>query len=223
MLFLLNFMPYLLSPLLFLLELTIFVSIWGFVLTGIFITCRSVVARCSRFNGNRSLPDCVAVLCAGSVFFQLLKMYSTLRILRDASLARGPPLSCQNNLLGMLTFSDTCEAYLASVHGNPFWQLNPLSVIATLLADLSVTFGLIFGQFSGSLVGAFLKELPWIYQLPAFFIFVVSILTSVFLAFGYQFNIGYGLVQIRPSSPEVPNHAPSLFNASKPLPPLPKQ
>uniref|UniRef100_A0A914C7Q5 Uncharacterized protein n=1 Tax=Acrobeloides nanus TaxID=290746 RepID=A0A914C7Q5_9BILA len=123
-------------------------------------------------------------------------MYISLKANRDAKLLTGPPLSCQYYFMRNLFIFLPCEDYLDALQDTILWRLHPFNVMAQLIFDFICLVAENAGRATGRMTTSIFYELPWIYQLPAFLLLILTVITTILTLKGYWFSVGYGFLQI---------------------------
>jgi hypothetical protein len=119
----------------FFVEFFTFVFVWLFLLTGLFYNVK-IFSR--KLFGNFSAYFSTTLTI--SICFHLIKMYNELKAIKTAAILNGPPLSCNNYLLGLLTLSPSCSSYFIAFNDNILWRLNPFIVLCNLISEILVLF-----------------------------------------------------------------------------------
>jgi len=181
----------------FLLELSLFIALWCAVLYTIFIWTRALLRRVlSTENTSRFHISLLAFVCTTPVLFELLRLANEDRATRNATIARGTPLSCDYSWWPTWVESTTCDDYHRSMQMGGYWQLNVLRVFASLIMETTRLVAGLCGASVGLLIARMLDELPWLYRIPAIVFICISLIVSTFALFGYSFSCFYGLIKV---------------------------
>lgn len=183
--FLLVFLGYLLFP-----------TTWIFFLFGAFIVIRSTLSPFFSVSAR----NLIAFSFSSSCLFQLLRMYESNALKNKFLVDNGPPISCFSvQWISNLFSRYSCQDYHDSVYSNGFyWQLNVFRVVAELFSDVFRTVFALTGHSLGAFLGTILDELHWSYRIPAFTIFTITLLATIFVISGYEFSFLQGIFRIGP-------------------------
>ncbi|PIC49170.1 hypothetical protein B9Z55_007861 [Caenorhabditis nigoni] len=177
----------------------IFLATWILLLLGLFILSREFLFQWLKFE---NLAIFGAFLGAVIILFEAILMLEEHKW-RDDTLS--------NQFLRW--------AFGKSESSHWKWHVNPITVPFSLLGRIVVLLASVFGESSGKFMGRFIAELP----IATSFLMVpfsfLCIFLGIFCIFGYQFNLGYGLLKIESGNgwksifAKNSNLAPNLKNS----------
>ncbi|CAI2347065.1 unnamed protein product [Caenorhabditis sp. 36 PRJEB53466] len=158
----------------------LFICSWILLLLGLFILARELVFQGTK---NEKLALFGAFLATMIVLFEAILILEEHKW-RDDTLG---------NRFQRWMFGES-----QSDHWK--WHVNPITVPFSLCGRIVVLTASVFGESCGKLVGNFFAALP----VPTALLMIpfpfLCISLGILCVFGYQFNIGYGLIKIDPGT-----------------------